>query len=181
MRSLFFLTVIAVPFCMVVGCDDAGKSKTKAHDDWIRPPEVGRAAPDVEGVDLDDNFFRLSDYKKKVVFLDFWAMWCGPCEKFLPHGKQLVEKFAGRPFVALGVNNDRDPRTPKESKFLAMRCWADGYGGPITRRWGIESFPTMYLIDHEGIIRKKYEGAPGRELDDAIERLLRIAEGKSKS
>jgi thiol-disulfide isomerase/thioredoxin len=160
---------------LFTGCDDNSK-KTKD----IRPlvPTVGYPAPDIRGEDLEGIDFKLSDFKGKVILLDFWAMWCPPCVKFLPHGRQMVQEYKGRPFVALGVNNDDDPDEPRSSKVLALRCWADGKGGPITRSWGIEFFPTVFLIDHEGIIREKFVGDFSR-LDEAVARLVRKAEDKS--
>lgn len=142
-------------------------------------PVVGKAAPEIDGEDLSGKYFKLSDFKGKVVLLDFWATWCPPCMKFLPHGKQMIEKYQGRPFVALGVNNDEDPKKPLNVRDLAMRCWFDGESGPITRRWGIRAFPTVYVIDHEGVIEEKFEGIPDSSLDKMIERLVKKAEGKS--
>jgi thiol-disulfide isomerase/thioredoxin len=184
MRSLFHVSFMTAVMCLVFGCEDNSR-KTKSAppaspEKSASLPEVGRPAPEIEGEDLDGKTFKLSDYKGKVVLLDFWAMWCPPCRNFLPHGKQMVEEYQGRPFAALGVNNDDDLAAPRSSKVLAMRCWADGRGGPITRRWGIEAFPTLYVIDHEGIVRKEFVGVPDHsELDNLIARLVRKAEGKS--
>jgi thiol-disulfide isomerase/thioredoxin len=170
--------VILAALCLSPGCDQNARKPSTAQP---LVPTVGYAAPEIDGVDLDGVDFKLSDYKGKVVMLDFWATWCPPCMKFLPHGKELVEKYKDRPFVALGVNTDKDVSLPKNCKDLAMRCWADGFGGggPICTRWGIKAFPTVYVIDGDGIIRFAPDRVNVAKLDETIERLVRKAEGKS--
>jgi thiol-disulfide isomerase/thioredoxin len=69
---------------------------------------LGGPAPEVEGADLSGRAMRLSEHRGKVVLLVFWATWCGPCMGDVPHEKALVERFAGRPFVLVGVNADAD-------------------------------------------------------------------------
>src|ERR1700722_4662612 len=119
MRSLSRLVVISAAFCLLCGCESNSRKAKSAM------PAVGQLAPEIDGEDLDGKNFKLSEYKGKVVLLDFWGMWCPPCRAFLPHGKQIVQQYKGRPFVALGVNTDDDLELPKKSKDLAMRCWAD--------------------------------------------------------
>ena len=60
---------------------------------------VGRPVPDVEGTDLDGKKVKLSSYRGKVVLLDFWATWCGPCMAMIPHDRELVEKLKDKPFA----------------------------------------------------------------------------------
>ena len=69
----------------------------------------------------------------------------------------------------------------RSRRTLGMRCWADGDSKAITRRWGVQNFPTLFLIDHEGVIRRVFEGIPGNIsiLDDAIDKLVSDAENKS--
>jgi hypothetical protein len=98
-----------------------------------------------------------------------------------PHERSLVEKYRGRPFVLLGVNGDVDPRELKMTqtqKGLTWRSWWDGPGGPICKRWCVEGFPTILLIDHTGVIRYRSDGAPpAGELDARIEELVREVPG----
>jgi len=125
--------------------------------------EVNNLAPDIVGVDLNGKKLKLSDYRGKVVLLDFWGDWCPYCRECYPHEKEMVSKLAGRPFVMLGVNTDR---SAAEAKVVVAReqlnwaSWTDSplAGSPITKAWNIESFPTVYLIDHNGIIRRKLVG-----------------------
>lgn len=95
-----------------------------------------------------------------------------------------MEKYRGRPFVLLGVNGDADPQELKlvqTEKGLTWRSWWDGPGGPICRRWCVECFPTILLIDHTGVIRYRSDGSPDRdELDARIEELVRDVPPGSK-
>ena len=76
------------------------KAATSLYE--LRHLQVGKQAPDIEGEDLDEARLKLGHYRGKVVLLVFWASWCGPCMRAVPHEKELVKRFKGRPFVLLG-------------------------------------------------------------------------------
>jgi hypothetical protein len=100
-----------------------------------------------------------------------------------PHERSLVKKLADKPFVLLGVNSDKDREALKqtmEKEQITWRSWWDGGGtqGPIAKQFAVQGWPTLFLVDHKGAIRHKFIGNPGdKNLDEAIERLLREAEG----
>ena len=92
-----------------------------------------------------------------------------------PHERSLVSQLAGKPFVILGVNSDRSQQQLKEIKEkenITWRSWWDGgsTSGPIATRWNVQGWPTLYLLDGNGVIRFKNER--GDRLDRAIEELL---------
>ncbi len=93
------------------------------------------------------------------------------------HERSLVEQYSGRPFVLLGVNTDgkvsRAKKAVRENN-LNWRSWYDGKGGSIVKDYGIRSFPTIFLIDHDGVIR--YKNLRGGKLDMALEQLVSTAE-----
>ena len=98
-----------------------------------------------------------------------------------PHERSLVEKLAGEPFVLIGVNSDKDREALKQTlvdeKITSRSFWNGGStSGPISTRWNVYSWPTIYLIDAEGRIR--FKNVRGADLDAAIETL--IAEAKAK-
>src|SRR5205823_1422205 len=118
--------------------------------------------------------------------LVFWATWCGPCMAMVPHERALAERYAGKPFVIVGVNGDILPekniklevngkvidqtaqvKAAIEKHKITWRSFRNGQIG-IGMDWNVRSWPTVFLIDHRGIIRGKWKGDPGeKELDAA--------------
>jgi hypothetical protein len=98
-----------------------------------------------------------------------------------PHERSLVERYQGRPFAFLGINSDEDREAIKSimaREGLPWRCWYEGGAcGPIARRYHVSGWPTVYVLDADGVIRQVQPR--GRNLDDAVETLVREAENKS--
>lgn len=95
-----------------------------------------------------------------------------------------MKRLADKPFALIGVNSDKDLEALKpvlEKEEITWRSFWNGEKGtqgPISEAWSVRGWPTLYLIDHKGIIRHKYVGSPGdKALDAAIERLIEEAEG----
>jgi peroxiredoxin len=131
------------------------------------------------GKDSQGQEFRLSDYRNKVVVLTFSADWCGPCVAAYGQNRKLVETYKNRPFALLSVVADEEPRTVDEAiakSEITWRCWYDGMDGPIARRWNIRGWPTVYVLDAQGIIRH-YE-PDDEKLSGIVDALVRKAEGR---
>jgi peroxiredoxin len=144
--------------------------------DEIDNLSVGKAAPEIEGRDADGKLFKLSDYRGKVVLLTFSGNWCNPCRAMYPLERALVERLKDKPFVLLSVNTDESPDTLRksiDSGEITWKCWWDGPDRTICSRWNIRSFPTMYLIDREGVIR--HRGLNHLGLDAEVNALLEAA------
>jgi len=140
---------------------------------------IGRTAPDIVGLDQDRQEFKLSEYRGKVVVLDFWADWCPHCVDMYPHERALTEKLADQPFAILGINCDEPDRFRRvlERKDVTWRNWHDGPGGSICQQYRVQSYPTVYVLDHEGIIR--YRDVRGEEMEQAVNELLAKVPGHS--
>jgi thiol-disulfide isomerase/thioredoxin len=139
-------------------------------------PVVSQAAPEIEGEDQDGKPMKLSDYRGKVVLIDFWASWCPTCMELIPDDKEIAAEMKGRPFVLLGVNGDESPEVLKatvKDLEIPWRNWFDGRppDGHIARQWRIRGWPSMYLIDHKGILR--YEHRVDRDPTERLERKIR--------
>ena len=86
--------------------------------------------------DTEGKPIKLSDYKGKVVMLDFWGTWCGPCMQMVPHNVETAKKYEGKQFVIIGVNSDRDKEKLAErikaEKITYRSFWNSdkGAGGP---------------------------------------------------
>jgi thiol-disulfide isomerase/thioredoxin len=150
---------------------------------------IGRTAPEIKGEDIDGKPMKLSDFRGKVVVVSFWATWCGPCMGLVPHEKALVEKMKGRPFALIGVNGDDDrdnAKTISAKEGISWRSfWNGGARQGIPVRWGVSGWPTIYVIDGNGVIRddglvyfqERYRSSTP---DKAIETLVAEAERASK-
>jgi thiol-disulfide isomerase/thioredoxin len=141
------------------GVTVAEAARTAAYE--IRNLAVGKKPPEIAGQDLDGRPMRLGDFRGKVVVLSFWHSQCGPCIALARHERQLVERFVGRPFVLVGANVDEDRDAAKQVAEKQMLSWRSFWCGPkgrfadILRAWNVESYPTVYVIDHTGVIRSK--------------------------
>ena len=103
------------------------------------------------------------------------------------HERSLVKKMEGKPFVLLGVNSDVDLVALKKVLQTEEITWRSfwngkqGTGGPISTEWAVHGWPTLYVLDHKGVIRHKWMGSPaGDVLDKAIEKLVAEAEKDAK-
>jgi len=92
----------------------------------------------------------------------------------IPHERSLVKRLEGKPFALIGVNTDKDKEMVKTRSQEDQVTWRSFYdqttGGPICRAWSVSSFPTIYIIDHKGVIR--FKNLRGEEMDKAVEKLL---------
>ena len=96
-----------------------------------------------------------------------------------PHERSLVKKFEGRPFAIIGVNSDQDREKLKQrmqAEYITWRSfWAGSTSGAIPTKWNVSGWPTIYVIDAEGVIRAK--NVRGPELEKWLEKLVEEAEG----
>lgn len=147
----------------------------------IKHLDIGRVAPDIEGDDADGVEFKLSDYRGKVVVLDFWVDWCPHCQAMYPLERRLVTKYKDKPFVILGVNGDQPGRMKRliDRKAVTWRNWDDGPGGYIAEEWQVSGYPTLYVLDAKGVIR--YKNLRGAELEAAVAELVAEAAGEKSA
>ncbi len=100
----------------------------------------------------------------------------------IPHERSLVKKLEGKPFVLIGVNSDTDETRLKKDLEENKVTWRSFHnmrknGKQISEEWQVHGWPTLYLIDHQGVIRKKWLGSPRPEILDAeVDKLVRRAE-----
>jgi peroxiredoxin len=122
------------------------------------PLVVGKPAPDFTLSDLNDKTYRLSDFRGKVVFLNFWATWCAPCRDEMPSMEVLYRNFEKDGLVVLAVSIDRVTTTKDIPPFvksmnLTFPVLLDSWGKTDKpyKRMGV---PETFIIDQQGIIRE---------------------------
>ncbi|MFL5243209.1 MAG: TlpA family protein disulfide reductase [Gemmataceae bacterium] len=103
-----------------------------------------------------------------------------------PHERSLVKSLESKPFALLGINSDTDKEALKKAmqeEQITWRSWwngPEGTSGPLSTKWNVSGWPTLYILDHKGVIRHKFLGSPGdKVLDRAIEKLVKEAESES--
>jgi thiol-disulfide isomerase/thioredoxin len=150
----------------------------KGQLDELRSRALGKPAPEIDGPDLDGHPMKLSEYRGKVVLLSFWATWCAPCMRLVPSEKMLANRLEGKPFVIIGVNSDteqHEAQTAVKEHDITWRSFRDEirHQRAISVDWKVIGYPTFYLIDQKGIIRKRWIGGPTwDDMNEAIDRLL---------
>lgn len=138
--------------------------------------EVGVQAPAFELVGTDKQV-KLADYKGKVVYLDFWASWCGPCRHSFPWMNSMQSKFGEKGLQVIGVN--LDAKSDDGKRFLtgnpAEFSVAFDPSGTTPRLYGVKGMPSSYLIGRDGKVIFQHVGfndADRAELEKQIQTAL---------
>ena len=143
-----------------------------------RALEAGDRAPDFAAPALDGKgTVSLSQYRGKVVYLDFWASWCAPCLKAIPEIEAMRKELSSEGFQVVAVNLDQTPK--KALRFLEKNPVgypsASDPKGRLPKQFGVDTMPTSYLIDGDGVIRYVHRGfqrGDGTKLRAEIRKLL---------
>jgi thiol-disulfide isomerase/thioredoxin len=153
----------------------------KDFSDIFPDLSIGQPAPETVGHDLDGNEDRLSGYKGKVVVLDVWTTWCGPCRQMIPHEREMVERLSGKPFALISVSMDDEQEALTEflkENEMPWKHWWCGGDRSFSLKWDIQYFPTIYVIDATGKIR--FKDVREEKLEEAVNELLEeIEQGES--
>jgi thiol-disulfide isomerase/thioredoxin len=156
---------------------------------WIAPATIHKvraagnhpAAPDFSLTDINGARLALSDYRGKVVLLDFWATWCGPCRIEIPEFVQMEQKYRDQGFAVLGVAMQDTPDSVSHfyQQFHLNYPVAMGNSQLAALYGGIFGLPTSFLIGRDGRIYSEHSGTTGPEVfQDEIQQLLAAKPGQ---
>jgi thiol-disulfide isomerase/thioredoxin len=138
---------------------------------------AGDVAPGFKLAKLDGSGeLKLGDLRGKVVFVDFWASWCAPCQKSMPLFDAMAKEFPAARFQLIGVNVDKDVGAAK--KALAKRpvsyTIVSDPSGTLPGRYGVETMPMAYLVDGDGAIRYVHKGFREGDIEKLREHIQKL-------
>lgn len=136
-------------------------------------------SPDFHLTTLDGKTITLESLRGKVVLLDFWATWCGPCLQAVPELKEIRKKFARQPFELIGISVDREKKKLEEFVKSNEMTWPQYFdeGNRVAKEaFGVVSFPSYFVLDGDGVVTLVYRGhsaATAGRITAAIETALK--------
>ena len=159
---------------------------TNAGRKLVENPRRAREnyAPDFSFTSSEGEHIALEDLRGKVVVLDFWATWCGPCVDSLPALRNLHKKFSQeQSFVLIGISADSEEDVWREFTSRHKMIWPQyrDRDRRIQRAFRVSAFPTYVVIDHEGIVRFQSEGSSWEHSVDLLQAIQKQVKIVAKS
>jgi thiol-disulfide isomerase/thioredoxin len=121
--------------------------------------------------DIDGKKHSLAGHRGKVIVLDFWYRGCGWCIKAMPQIKKVVEHYQGQPVVVLGMNTDREE---KDARFVVDKLklnYATLKAEGLPEKYGVQGFPTLIVIDQNGVVRGRHVGYSATLREELIKQI----------
>ena len=184
-KVLLIIGTVAVLIGLTIYADKATRVKAKlsdSHDVAAADSVADKPAPDVTFKDLDGKGVPLSQYKGKVVLVNFWATWCEPCQVEIPWLIEMQQKYSSKGFTILGVDVDDEGNNVVSAYTAKERFNVNGEKLPMNypilrgddavadKFGGLLGYPTSFLISRDGKIVKKVQGLVDYdEIKNAIE------------
>lgn len=118
-------------------------------------PKQGQTAPEIAIPDAQGKTVKLSEFKGKVVLIDFWASWCGPCRKAMPGLRKAYAANKAKGFEIYGISLDEDKADWKKAVAADKIAWTQvnepgGWESRTAKAWNIEALPSAFLLDKQG-------------------------------
>jgi thiol-disulfide isomerase/thioredoxin len=161
----------------LVGCNQHTAALPAPKRVAVAAGEIGSTLPDFAIKDLQGHEISSADLRGKVVLIDFWATWCGPCKKEMPGYQKLLDRYGSRGFAVVGFKFDTMADTEDPIQFatkMGVHYSLAVAPDELKQKFGgIEGLPTTMLYDRKGILRKKVIGFEYTDaFDGAIGSLL---------
>ena len=177
MRKIAIIVLtVGVLIALTFYADHATRSPRKTSLSVAASTTMGKPAPELRLDDLEGKALSLSDFKGKVVFVNFWATWCGPCQDEIPSLIELQNKYAAKGFTVVGIAMDEEGKSVV-APFVSKELY-DVHGQKLHINYpillgsdeasdkfgGILGYPTSFLISRAGQVLMKFQGPPDLDL-----------------
>jgi thiol-disulfide isomerase/thioredoxin len=147
-------------------------------------PELAthKMAPPLAVTALDGSKFNLDAMGGRVVLIDFWATWCGPCNEELPHVQKIAKEFAGQPLVIISVSWDNDEAKWKDFIEKHEMTWVQYRDADhkLSEQFGVNSIPHYFTIDSDGVLTAEMMGS-GSDVEGKLKKLIKRAQQSQAS
>jgi len=167
------IVVLAAVLLVLPGCSFSPRTVRASS---VKPDKDRKPAPEFELKDVNGHAVRLADFRGKVVLLDFWATWCGPCKIEIPWFKEFERQNKDRGFAVIGVAMDEegwDVVKPYSQQIGINYRLVIGNDEIAQQYGGVDALPTTFLIDREGKIASVHVGLTSKiDFEDGIQALL---------
>lgn len=180
-RAMFRMSVWALGIALLLGVLPGGASAGEFPDEWFFYPEghetreeidrvVGKPAPPLKLTGWING--KPETLKGKIVVVDFWATWCGPCLAAIPHTNQVAAEYADRGVVVIGACTSSGQEKFKETAEAHDMQYpaAKDPGNRAAKAWGVRFYPTYAVVDRSGVVRAI--GLKPTAVEKVVEKLL---------
>ena len=151
-------------FSTFLASDTATPNVHERAQRYLNRVDLARArmAPPFSITTIDGKQLSLDSLAGKVVLIDFWATWCGPCREALPHIREIAHRFQEQPLVVISISLDKDEDKWKEFVAKNQMTWLqyrDGsFNGAIAKSFGVTAIPATFTIDADGVLEDQHVG-----------------------
>jgi thiol-disulfide isomerase/thioredoxin len=166
-------------FQQCLTCVPANDPARLRAEHFAENPELSthKMAPTLVVTALDGSKFNLDEMSGRVVLIDFWATWCGPCNAELPHVKQIAKDFAGQPLVIISVSWDSDEAKWKDFIEKHEMTWLQYRDADhkLSEQFGVDAIPHYFTIDSDGVLTAEMMGS-GNDVEGKLKKLIKRAQ-----
>jgi thiol-disulfide isomerase/thioredoxin len=178
-KIILIATIVAFG---IYGFTSVSEENNSSETPQTKGYNVGQIAPDIELTSINGKKMKLSDFRGKMVLVDFWASWCKPCRMANPHVVKAYKDFKDKEFknakgfVVWGVSLDRGADAWKAAVKADNLEWDTNFLGSqaVAGQYGVRSIPSQFLIDGDGIVVASYVGYnPNDSFEQKLKALLK--------
>jgi thiol-disulfide isomerase/thioredoxin len=165
-------------FQQCLSCVSPNDPARSRAEHFAENPELSthKMAPPLVVTALDGSKFNLDEMGGRVVLIDFWATWCGPCNAELPHMQQIAREFAGQPLVIISVSWDSDETKWKDFVQKHEMTWVQYRDADhkLSEQFGVDAIPHYFTIDSDGVLTAEMMGS-GSDVEGKLKKLIKRA------